>query len=134
MFQLSGKRLGEGLPGIKQICYIYGINTDEDLGEICHSEFFGVRNTVRKMFESSCRLVLKRYGIRVTDQCLKELYLSYKMFSQMELDAEMEWKLSVYFEQSLSRAHYIAKRLLRSGIVGTRLWKTRPVFVYSCSA
>ncbi len=33
------------------------------------------------------------------------------MFSQMELDAEMEWKLSVYFEQSLSRAHYIAKRL-----------------------
>lgn len=68
-------------------------------------------NTVRKMFESSCRLVLKRYGIRVTDQCLKELYLSYKMFSQMELDAEMEWKLSVYFEQSLSRAHYIAKRL-----------------------
>ena len=47
----------------------------------------------------------------MTDQCLKELYLSYKMFSQMELDAEMEWKLSVYFEQALSRAHYIAKRL-----------------------
>ena len=68
-------------------------------------------NTAKKMFESSCRLVLKRYGIRVTDQCLKELYLSYKMFSQMELDAEMEWKLSVYFEQALSRAHYIAKRL-----------------------
>lgn len=44
-------------------------------------------NTAKKMFESSCRLVLKRYGIRVTDQCLKELYLSYKMFSQMELDA-----------------------------------------------
>ena len=46
----------------------------------------------------------------MTDQCLKELYLSYKMFSQMELDAEME-KLSVYFGTVSSKAHYIAKRL-----------------------
>ena len=68
----------------------------------------GSRNNTMSRFAGR---VLKRYGIRVTDQCLKELYLSYKMFSQMELDAEMEWKLSVYFEQSLSRAHYIAKRL-----------------------
>ncbi len=32
----------------KTVCYIYGITPDEDLGEICHSEFFGVRKYGKK--------------------------------------------------------------------------------------
>ena len=69
MFQLSGKRLGGRLTWDKTdmlyLRYKHQMKTWEKYVTVSSSVF---ENTVRKMFESSCRLVLKRYGIRVTDQ------------------------------------------------------------------